>query len=406
MDVKTKELKERRAALASQMREMHEKAETEDRGFTPEERESWDSMTSDIETLDGRIEDSQRAYAIGDLPDDVRQQIDTGEQVSTDDVTEERNSAFEALLRSGESGESGLSAEHRNVLREMRAQSVGTDSAGGYTVPEGFQSQIWQAMLAFGGIRNAATVIQTSTGNNLPFITNDDTGNVGALLAENAADSEQDTVFGETVLGAYKYTSKIVRVSKELLQDNAVNLEQHLAMIFAERLGRATAAHYATGTGSGQPNGLVTASTLGKTAASATAITYAELIDLKHSVDPAHRINATWAFNDTTFKAIKSLLDGDSRPLWQPDIAGVVPATIDGDRFVIDQGIPAMTTGLKSVVYGDLSKYYIRDVLTFDLTRLVERYAEYHQVGFVAIMRTDADLIDAGSNPVKHLIQA
>jgi HK97 family phage major capsid protein len=287
----------------------------------------------------------------------------------------------------------------------MRAQST-TASEGGYTIPEGFQNNIWSAMGAYGGIRTAATVISTATGNPLPFITNDDTGNVGALLAENVADSEQDTVFGEIILNAWSYTSKIIRVSQQLLQDNAVNLESYLGGMFAERLGRATAAHYATGDGASKPNGLMTAAAAGITAGSATAVTYLELLDLKHSVDPAHRLNATWAFNDTTFKALKKLVDADGRPLWSPELTTDAPATLDGDRYVIDQGIASMTTGNKTIAYGDLSKYHIRDVLGITMARLVERYAEFHQVGFVAILRTDADLIDAGSNPVKVLTQA
>ncbi|MCP5011983.1 MAG: phage major capsid protein, partial [Aestuariibacter sp.] len=212
--------------------------------------------------------------------------------------------------------------------------------------------------------------------------------------------------FSELVLDAYKYTSKIIRVSVELMQDSAFDLNAYIASALGERLGRATAAHFATGTGSSQPNGLMTAATSAFTAASATALTRAELVALKHSVDPAYRANAKFVFNDTTLLALKGLVDGDGRPLWQPAIADAVPATIDGDRYVIDQGVASIATGVRSVGYGDMSKYIIRRVKGFTLVRLVERYADYHQVGFVAFMRTDADLLDAGSNPFKVITQA
>ena len=213
-------------------------------------------------------------------------------------------------------------------------------------------------------------------------------------------------MFGELVLGAYKYTSKIIRVSVELLQDSAFNMEQYIGGKFGERLGRATAAHYATGTGTGQPNGLMTAATAGVTAASATAITYLEMLDLKHSVDPAYRVSPMWLFNDSTLKALKQLVDLDGRPLWSPAIAADAPATFDGDPYQIDQGIDSIATGNRTVAYGDMSKYLIRDVLGMQMVTLRERYADFHQAGFIAFMRTDADLLDAGTNPIKYLVQA
>lgn len=416
MGLELKALKERRAAVAKQMRGMVEKAEQEDRGLNTEERESWDNMNVEVEGLESRIQIAERASELGDFSDieddhippnnpGIQPHANRGNGPSEDDL---RAQAFWAMVRSNEPGLSGLSQEHRSLLasmreRETRAQGVSADSAGGYTVPQGFQSQIFEAMKAYGGIRNVATVLTTDTGNDLPFITDDDTANIGAILAENTPDTEQDVTFGQVMLGAYKYTSRIVRVSVELLQDNAVNLEAYLSRIFARRLGRATAAHYAAGTGTGQPRGLMVAATVGHTAASNAAITYPELIDLKHSVDPAYRNGARWAFNDSTLKALKKLVDADGRPLWSPAISSDSPATLDGDQYIIDQGIAPIGSNARSIAYGDLTNYHIRDVRAMTLVRLVERYADYHQVGFIAFMRSDADLIDAGLGPVKVL---
>ena len=141
--------------------------------------------------------------------------------------------------------------------------------------------------------------------------------------AENTQDSEQDMTFGVMTLDAYKYTSKIVRVSVELLQDSAFNLGAELGSLLGERLGRIQNTHATTGTGSSQPNGVVTASALGKTAASATAITTDEIIDLFHSVDRAYRGNSSFMAADSTVAAIRKLKDGDSQYLWQPGLQAV-----------------------------------------------------------------------------------
>jgi HK97 family phage major capsid protein len=296
----------------------------------------------------------------------------------------------------------------RTVNDIVAAQSVGTNTAGGFTVPEGFMPNLERALLQYGGMREVATVLRTAEGNDLPMPNMNDTGNTGALLAENAQDAEQDLAFTVTTLGAYKYTSKIIRVSKELESDSSFNIGAEIGTATGTRLGRIENTHATTGTGSSQPNGIVTASTAGKTAASATVITHDELLDLKHSVDPAYRMGgqASWMFNDTTLLAIKKLKDGDGRPLWQAGISVGEPDRIDGDIFVVNQDMADIATAVKSVLYGAMGKFYLREVLGVTLVRLVERYADYHQIGYVAITRFDADLRDAGTNPVKHLVQA
>ena len=162
-----------------------------------------------------------------------------------------------------------------------------------------------------------------------------------------------------------------------------------------ERIGRILNTHLTTGSGSSQPNGLVTGATSGVTAASGTAVTYGELIDLKHSVDPAYRGNATWMFSDATLAALKKLVDGDSRPLWNPGIANGEPDRLDGDRYVVNNDVLDMASSAKAIIYGDLSKYVIRDVAGMTLLRLNERYADVGQVGFIAFSRHDGDSLDA-----------
>lgn len=297
----------------------------------------------------------------------------------------------------------------REAREEERAQSVGTGSAGGFTAPDSLMQGLERAMLAFGGMRQVSTILRTDSGTDLPWPTSNDTSNEGAEIAENAAMTEQDVAFAQLVLQAFAYTSKIVRVSAELLQDSSVDISARLGEILGERLGRITNRRFTTGTGTGQPKGIVEAAVLGKTGATGqtTSVIYDDLVDLQHSVDPAYRVGARWMFNDATLKALKKIkvpqFSGDTAgmPLWQPGLALREPDTILGDPYTINQHVAVMAASAKSILYGLLSKYIIRDVRDITLIRLDERYAEFRQVAFVAWYRGDGDLLDAGTNPVK-----
>jgi HK97 family phage major capsid protein len=316
-------------------------------------------------------------------------------------------------------GLSGLSEEARarHIARaatldpEIRAtMSTGTGSEGGYVIPEGFQNKLEIAALQYaGGMIDPAvvTVLRTATGNPLPMPTSDDTSNTGERLADNAQATAQDVAFGQVLLEAFIYSSKIVKVPVALMQDSAFDLNSFLAGRLGERIGRIWNTELTVGAGTaGIPNGIVTASTLGKTLAGAAAVTELELIDLEHSVDPAYRENGRYMFSDAVLALLRKLVDGDSRPVFQAGMASGSYDTIHGYPFTINQSVPAPTTGLKSIIFGDLSKYHTRIALNMTLLRLVERYADYLQIGFLAFARADGDLLDAGTNPVKHAIQA
>lgn len=315
---------------------------------------------------------------------------------------------FDASGCSWDNGAGGLYIPLNNQApTDIRnAQSVGTDTAGGHTTAPGFVSNLEAALLQFGGVRQVANVIRTATGSALDWPTVNDTSNSGALLAENTQDSEQDVTFGNLTLNAYKYTSKIVRVSAELMQDSIFDMGSTIGALVGERLGRIQNTHATTGTGSSQPNGIVTAATLGKTTAGATAITMDELLDLQASVDPAYRVNGTWMMNDATRNYVRKLKSSDSNYHWQPSAIAGDPDRLFNNPVVINQDMASIATSAKTVLFGDVSKYLIREVLGVTLIRMDERYADYGQVAFVAITRFDSDLLDAGTNPVKYLAQA
>lgn len=289
---------------------------------------------------------------------------------------------------------------------EARALSTVSGPAGAYAVPEGFMNRFEMAMLAFGGMRQVAEIIRTDGGNPLPWPTVDDTGNEGSIIAENTQVAEQDVALGQMILDAFKFTSKLVRVPVELLEDASFDFDALLAPMLGERISRAQNRYFTTGTGTNQPRGIVTAATVGVTAASATAIAADEVINLVHSVDPSYRAGAKFMGHDNTLLVLRKLKDGQGRYLWMENLQSDIPDRLLNYPFVVNQHMASsVATGNKTLLFGQLSKYKIREVGRLRMRRLVERYADYDQVGFVGFVRADGDLLDAGQHPIKVLAQ-
>jgi HK97 family phage major capsid protein len=316
-------------------------------------------------------------------------------------------------------GARGVSEEERAVLRalrptanygEQRAQSL-TDAEGGYTVPQGFMPELIKSMAAWGPMLDPGVTreLVTASGNQIEIPTTNDTANVGVRLAENtAATSEGDVVFGQKLLDAYKYSSGPIKVSRELLQDSAFDMGSILNDLMGERIARKVNTDLTTGDGSGDPNGIVTASTAGKTAAGVAAITADELIDLYHSVNPAYRTAATcrMMFNDATLAHIRKLKDGQGQYLINGlrDGAGMINLAGIAVPYVINQAMASLATGNKTVLFGDFNKYIVRRVREFVVRRSDELYLEADQAVFVGFARFDGELLDTAA--VKHLVQA
>lgn len=198
----------------------------------------------------------------------------------------------------------------------------------------------------------------------------------------------------------------MVRVSQELLSDSFFPLGEELGRMLGERIGRAQAAHFVSGTGSSQPEGIITGGTSGVTAASASAITFDELIDLEASLDPAYAAspNVGWAMNKSTKAAVRKLKDSNGQYLWQIGTTASDPDTLLGKPVVVIQEMDDIATGNKPVVIADFSKYIVRDSQGLRMRRLQERYADYDQVAFVGFMRTDALVLQSAA--VKYLTMA
>jgi HK97 family phage major capsid protein len=415
------QLREQRAKLVSDARNILDKAESEKRTLLAEEQEQIDSLFTEAEKVKAAIDTKERADKLANLETDLKKST---RQIVTSQETRHNPAQFgdslRAWLLAGTdrpiNGEMIEAAAHNGInlhsrwltLRplEKRAQSKGTLSAGGYAIADEPMAGLERALKYFGPMRQVARILTTATGNDLPIPTNNDVANVGAILAENTQDSEQDTTFGQIVLKAYKYTSKIIRVSIELLQDSHFNFDEFLGQTFAERIGRIQNTHFTSGTGSGQPNGVVTAAADSGITAAVSSLTFDNLIDLVHSIDPLYRGNGRFMMNDSTVSTIRKLKDSQNRYLWEPATQVGQPDRILGYPVSVNNDMAAIGANNKSVLFGDFAKYLIRDTLDLTFNRLDERYAEFHQVAFVMIARSDANLLDAGTAPLKYLDHA
>jgi HK97 family phage major capsid protein len=363
-----------------------------------EGRELNDEEVARYEELETQLKGAQRSaeirsrHAAYKAPNrsDLHVHVGTARQ----DDTLER--AFDHYLRTGK--------ENADLV-QLRAQGEGSPTEGGYLVPDGFRDKLIDRMKAFGGIANVVETITTSTGNPLPWPTVDDTANVGEIVAEGGTfASGADLVFGTASLGAYKYmaggaSNTPLRVSVELLQDAAFDVQGLVSRKLGERIARIQSTHLVTGNGSGQPKGIVHGLTPVQPAAN-TGWTYADLVTFIHSVDPAYRERGRWAFNDTTLGAIRKLVDLDGRPLLQP--AGTASAagspggeTLLGYPVTIDQAFVDLdiddSTDLCGV-FGDLSEGYVMRRVK-DITLIVNPWtrAANGQVEFTAWARMDGN---------------
>ncbi len=404
--MKLHELKQKRNNIAIDMRALHEKIG--DVAWTDEQRNQWNAAKSELDSLDTQIAREEELRRLDQMHvDDSEPKQRQQQQNNSDPATsaqEKRAAAFDRFLRNGFAE---LTTEERQALKELRAQGTSPDAKGGYTVPTQMLNKIVETMKAYGGIASVAQILNTSNGQDITWSTSDGTAEEGELLGENTEASEEDVTFGTAILGAKKLSSKIIRVSNELLQDSGVDIEAYLSARIGQRIGRGEAKYLVQGTGTGtpvQPKGLVASVTGTVNTAAAAAFTWQEMNKLKHAIDPAYRSGPKfrWAFNDSTLQVIEEMVDGQNRPLWLPDVAGGTPATILNTPYVIDQAIDSIAAGKKFVFLGDFDRFIVRRITYMTLKRLVERYAEYDQTAFLAFHRFDCVLEDVAA--IKALV--
>jgi HK97 family phage major capsid protein len=283
-------------------------------------------------------------------------------------------------------------------------------TAGGFFIPTELASTIVRSMLAWGPMYDpgVSTEMVTSSGNPIRIPTVDDTAVTAVTHTENTALTDtgaKDVTIGQKSLDAFAFDTQFIRWSWELDADSIFGMEALLGDLLGERLGRIANLQLTTGSGTGAPNGIVTASSLGKTAAAVAAITFDEIIDLEHSVDPAYRTSPRAAFmmNDSVLQAVRKLKDGQGNYLWQNgNVQAGVPGTINGRPFYINQAMASQATGARVMLFGDFSKYFVRKVGAPVIGVMRERF--WPDLGIAGLIRFDGELSDAAA--VKHLRNA
>jgi HK97 family phage major capsid protein len=419
---------EERGQLVTEARDLLGQAEKEtDTTKAAELEQRHDQVMGKVDALDLKIKREERTAAAETAEEERRsrnrpgrsnvehrgQEGGEGEERSTEQLQTEYRDAFYAVLAEG--GDiSAVTPEQRSLLRsgfvENRTQTAGTPAAGGYTVPREMANRIVETMLDWGPMYDPGITdeIVTSSGNPFDIPTNDDTANTSGPLDEGddvVDDNSGDLEFGQANLSAYVEATPWLKISMELLQDSAFNIEQFVGRKLGERLGRGANRKLTVGTGNNEARGIVVASLQGKLAAAVAALTAEELIDLQHSVNAAYRRSPScrWMFADTTLAAIRKLKDGEGRFLWtMGDVRVDVPDQILGKPYSINDDVPAIAAGNRSVLFGDFSRYTVRKVGSPLIGTVRERF--WPKVGLAGIIRYDGDLLDSAA--VKHLRQA
>ena len=285
----------------------------------------------------------------------------------------------------------------------VNALQEGTDSEGGYLVPDEYERTLVEALEEENMFRQLAKVIRTSSGDRkIPVVA---TKGTASWIDEEGAYTESDDSFGQVSIGAYK-VGTMIKVSEELLNDSVFDLESYIAKEFARRIGAKEEEAFFTGDGSGKPLGILAATggaETGVTAASSTAVTADELMDLFYSLKSPYRKKAVWVLNDSTIKAVRKLKDSTGQYLWQPSLVAGTPDTLLGRPVKTSAYMPVIAAGAKTIAFGDFSYYWIADRQGRSFKRLNELYAANGQVGFLGSQRVDGKLVL--SEAVKVLAQ-
>lgn len=390
-------LRERRTALATNLHTLLDKNPGDK--WNAELQNQYDAAMAEIETIDGeakRIQNVLDAIADNAQVDGIRNVV---ERKAHDDKQPAHLVAFNKLMREGERA---LTVDDWSTLRNT--MSVGTAAQGGYTVPTEVATAVADALKAYGGMRAVAEVFRTSTGSDINFPTSDGTSETGELIGENTTATAADPSFGVVSLKTYKFSSKIVAVPFELLQDTSIDMEAFIRGRLVQRLGRITNTYFTTGTGTAQPNGIVTAAASGKVGTTGQTLTviFDDLVDLVHSVDPAYRAlgNCKFMMNDASLKIIRKLKDSAGRPIFLPGYDGLgkaMPDTILGYPVQINQDVAVMAANAKSILFGDFTFYKIRDAMDMQMFRFDDSaYIKLGQIGFLAWMRSGGNFVDVG----------
>lgn len=392
---KALELREKRAKLWEQTKAFLDNAKREGDILLAEDVATYEKMEADIVSMGHEIEMIERQTALDlELNKPINAAIKNLPTINGSSVMlvgkacDEYKSAFWKSMR------------NKNSYDVLNALQIGSDAEGGYLVPDEFEATLIDGLREENILRSLATIITTSNGDKkIPVVASHGSAN---WTDEESEITDSDDSFGLVTIGAHKLTT-MIKVSEELLNDSAFNLEQYIAKEFARRMASAEEDAFITANGIGKPTGILTSGQVGVTTSSATAITADEIIDLYHSLKSPYRKNAAFITNDSTIKAIRKLKDGNGQYLWTPALTSGNPDTILNRPVKTSGFMPEIATTNKVIAFGDYSYYWIADRQGRAFQRLNELFAKNGQVGFKATQRVDGKLTLAEAVKVLQL---
>lgn len=399
-----KDLMEQRASAVAKAREVINKADNEKRNLNGEEQQTVDAWFADADKLTESIETQQRKERVEATERTLRESAgrkvtETGSIRNAVSDNERREALRAWALVGSNRGNASLEMAHRaaecginlnNNVLQIRALAKGSS-----TVPVSFANEIDKALQFYCLPRQFCRVLETATGEDITYPKVTDVANSASLIAEAGTFTDAtDPTFSSVTLKAYKFGTTIIRLSDELLADNAVNIEQLLGELGGERLGRGEGAYFSTGTGSSQPQGYVTAAAAAVELASTNVMVADKIIDLVYATNRAYRVNGKFVAHDTTIASIRKLKSSDNQYIWQPGLTLGEPDRLLGYPIYADNNMATSGDTAKLLLFGDFSKMLIRDVgSSLTVKRLNELYAATGEVGFVFQHRTSSHLI-------------
>jgi HK97 family phage major capsid protein len=366
--------------------------------WSQEDQSKFDELVSEGERVRAQIEAHERMIA-KDREDNFKDADEFRSEKG--DKASEAKKAFDVFMRKSFRD---MSADELQMVRNTMSTTTG--SQGGYTVQTEIASTLIDALKAYGFMRAVASQITTAKGNPLSFPTSDGTSETGEWLAQNASATAADPTFGTVPVNVFKASSKVVAVPFELLQDSEIDVQALVMKRLTQRIGRLANVGYTTGGGTSDPGGLITAASVGKTGASGQTLTvvYDDLVDLIDSLDAAYleRPGLAFMLSQSMRRVIRKIKDSAGRPIWTPNydegISGGFTDTLLGYPVRLNNDMAVPGASAKSIVFGDLSQYLIRDAMDVTMFRFDDSaYIKQGQIGFLAWARTGGNLLDANA---------
>ena len=384
-----------RNKAVKEVRDLHDAAEGRD--LSAEEVAIEVRLDADISSLDAEINGGLALVEREAKAVEARaklEAIETFDAVAPSGYAEARSAELAAV---------GQLANGEIRSYEARDLTAGTATDGQELVPTSLYNKIVEHMVEQSPILQLANIVRTAGGEQID-IPKTTAYSAAAIVAEAGTIGESDPQFATVSLNAYKY-GFIVQASSELLTDAAFNVEDFIARQGGAALGRGVDAHLVTGTGSSQPNGVDNA-TVGVTAASASAITFDELIDLQHSIISPYQAGAAFLMGDATLAAVRKLKDSNGLYLWQPATTVGAPSTLLGKSVYTDTNMADFAVNALSVVYGDFSTYYARLAGAVRIERSDDHGFANDLVSWRFLMRADGDIVDTNGLRVLKMAAA